>query len=86
MAQVGHWEQSRWSADGHADTVYALVQRLADRAADAEGGPRRTVPRLPDHALPDQVRVLTADLLAAGPSADTLAAAVEDIAAVRHAL
>jgi hypothetical protein len=56
--------------------VHALVQRLADLGADAEHRPRRPVPRLPhDVALPDQVTVVTADLLAvAGP--ETLAEAV----------
>ncbi len=44
-----------------------LAQRLADAAADAEGAPRRLVPRLDnDLALPDQLRALTADVLAAG--------------------
>jgi hypothetical protein len=46
-----------------ADLVYALVQRLADLAADAEGQPRRGVPRLDsDLSLVDQVRVISADL------------------------
>jgi hypothetical protein len=48
-----------------AERVYGLAQRLADAAADVEGAPRR-VPRLDnDLALPDQLRVLTADVLAA---------------------
>ena len=61
--------------------MFALVQRLADLGADAEGRPHRPVPR-PDHALvlPDQLAVMTADLLRAGAPAQLLAAvtAVED--------
>ena len=50
------------------DGVRAAVQRLADLAADAEGVPRRSVPRLAPYALADQVLVLGHDLLAAaGP-------------------
>jgi hypothetical protein len=47
-----------------AECVHALVQRLADAAADAEGTPRHVVPRLDnDLALPDQLRVVAADVL-----------------------
>jgi hypothetical protein len=73
--QVAHWTPARWSkpaasvAGTRAEAVHALVQRLADAAAGAEGQPRRPVPRLTnDLALPDQLRVVTADLLAAAPS------------------
>jgi hypothetical protein len=56
--------------------VYALAQRLADLAANAEGEPRRVVPRLDsDTALPQQVALLAHDLLAAGSPADLLAGA-----------
>ncbi|HET8681170.1 MAG TPA: hypothetical protein VFM54_04775 [Micromonosporaceae bacterium] len=83
--RVSHWGQPRWV--GRADTVYGLVQRIADLAADAEGEPRRPVPRLDsDLALVDQLRVVTADLLAAGPAAHVLASAAADLAAVRRAL
>jgi hypothetical protein len=82
--RVSHWTLPRWAASSasgtgsRADTVYALIQRLAELAADAEGQPRRQVPRLDtDLALPDQLRVITADLLAAGPDDATLAAATE---------
>lgn len=52
------------------DLLYALVQRLADLAADAEGEPRRVVPRLEsDTALPHQLSVLVNDLAAAGSPA-----------------
>jgi hypothetical protein len=66
--------------------VYALVQRLADRGADAERRPRRSVPRSTDLALPDQLRVMADDLIAAEPSDDTLKLAADDVEAVRRAL
>ncbi|NLT53512.1 MAG: hypothetical protein GXX79_02860 [Actinomycetales bacterium] len=50
------------------ESARAAVQRLADLAADTEGLPRRTVERLPGHALADQVLVLGHDLLAAAPA------------------
>jgi hypothetical protein len=60
--------------------VHALVQHLADLDADAEGEPRRPVPRLPhDTAIPDQLKVVTADLLAAGAPTDVLAAATAEV-------
>jgi hypothetical protein len=73
VARVNHWQPNRWSrptADetmSRADCVHALAQRFADAAAEAEGRPPRRVPRLTnDLALVDQVRVLAADVLAAG--------------------
>lgn len=46
--------------------MHALVQDLADIAADAEGQPRRPVPRLPnDMQLSDQLQVIGLDLLEA---------------------
>jgi regulator of protease activity HflC (stomatin/prohibitin superfamily) len=84
--QVAHWEQARWAAAGRADRVYELVQRLADAAADAERAPRRVVPRLADQVLPDQLRVLAADLRAADPPAHVCAALAADVRAVRDAL
>jgi hypothetical protein len=72
--QVAHWTPVRWSkptAAGtgtRAEAMHALVQRLADEAAQAEGGQSRPVPRLVnDLALPDQLRVVSADLIAADP-------------------
>ena len=92
--QVGHWEQSRWwnhtgrssGASTRADLVYALVQRLADRAADAERRPRRPVPRPTDMALPDQLRVMADDLIAATPGDDVLKLAADDVESVRRAI
>jgi hypothetical protein len=87
--QVGHWTPERWSrpaagagpdAGTRADLVYGLVQRVADRAAHAEAVPRRLVPRLDSNlALPDQLRVVTADLVAATPPPDVLAIAIADV-------
>ncbi|MEV0392742.1 hypothetical protein [Polymorphospora rubra] len=69
------------------DLMHALVQRIADRAADAEGEPRRPVPRLSnDLALTDQLKVVAADLVAAGPAPDLLGAAVADVQETRRAL
>jgi hypothetical protein len=87
VRQVGHWTPERWARSGRVDRMHALVQRLADRAADAEGEPRRPVPRLPsDLALPDQLRVIAADLVAAQPSPTVLADAADDVTAVRRSL
>jgi hypothetical protein len=58
--------------------MQALIQHLADFTADAEGEPRRRVPRLDNAlALPDQLRVVAADLVAANPGEATLAAVTE---------
>jgi hypothetical protein len=94
--QVGHWTPERWSrpaagagpeARTRADLVYGLVQRIADRAADAEVVPRRMVPRLDSNlALPDQLRVVAADLVAAGPLPDVVATAAADVAATHGLL
>ena len=55
--RVSTWTPPRWAASSasgpgsRADRFHALVQELADQAADAEGQPRRPVPRLtPDTA------------------------------------
>jgi len=86
LNQVRHWEQPRWSANDRAARVYALVQLLADLAADAERRPHRPVPREHDMLLPDQLRVMADDLLAASPPAETLAAATTAVDETRHAL
>jgi len=104
LKQVGHWEQSRWSAPvsaatrpsieavgsgegvARADVVHALVQHLADLAAAAEGGRRRLVPRVGDLTLPDQLRVMADDLVAAGAAEEALKLATEEVNAVRRAL
>ncbi|WBB56537.1 hypothetical protein [Verrucosispora sp. WMMD573] len=93
VRQVSHWQQPRWSAAAsvgnvsRADLVHRLVQEIANLAADAEGQPRRLVPRLDnDLALPDQLRVVAADLLAANPSEEALARAATEVTATRTAL
>lgn len=70
----------------NADVLYALAHRLADLGAGAEGRPPLPVPRLCDRALPDQIAVLTADLLAAEPVDAVLAAAAEALERARVVL
>jgi hypothetical protein len=89
---VGHWTQPRWSAvpaaapgGSRGDVVHALVQRLADLAADAEGRPHRPVPRVGDLILPDQLRVMRDDLSTAATD-EVLKLATDDVDAVRRAL
>lgn len=91
--QIHHWTPSRFGAAsavaGHTrgDVVHALVQRLADLAADAEGQPRRPVPRLDnDLALSDQLRVVAADLLAAHPAEPVLADGRDAVTTARDGL
>ncbi|MFB9658196.1 hypothetical protein ACFQS3_18310 [Glycomyces mayteni] len=63
-----HWSPARWSS--RADAMHALVQEIADIAADAEDRPRRAVPRLPnDMHLPDQLQVVGIDLIELEPLA-----------------
>ncbi|MGC4894837.1 hypothetical protein [Micromonospora sp. DT31] len=93
VRQIGHWQQPRWSASARggnvsrADLVHKLVQELADLAADAAGEPRRDVPRLSgDLVLPDQLRVVAADLARADPPESVLAEAADAVARTRSAL
>ncbi|MFC7544828.1 hypothetical protein [Plantactinospora sp. GCM10030261] len=93
VRQVGHWEAPRWAAVAAAgnaprgELVHRLVQRIANRAADAASERRRTVPRLDnDMALPDQLRVVTADLVAAGPPDEVLAESAAEVQATRRVL
>jgi hypothetical protein len=94
VRQVSHWTPARWSkpvGEGRgtrAEAVHALVQRIADAAADAEGEPKRAVPRLPnDLALPDQLRVVSSDLASATASRpDLLDAATALVRATSAAL
>jgi hypothetical protein len=50
------------------DAARGLAQRLADAAATLAGEPRRTLPRLADGAVGDQVAVCGRDLLDAASS------------------
>jgi hypothetical protein len=91
LNQVRHWETNRWavrhaagSAQSRSDLLYALVQRLADLGADAEGRRRRRVPRLSDLSLPDQLRVVADDLLAANAPEELLTVATEDVTGLRR--
>jgi hypothetical protein len=92
ITQVGHWESGRWGAPAsaggstRAEAVRALVQRLADHGADAEQRRRRPVPRLADTVLPDQLRVMADDLVAAAPPDDVLASAAAAVSEAREAL
>ncbi|KUL36654.1 hypothetical protein [Actinoplanes awajinensis] len=90
LTQVRHWEEPRWAASAGAgtkgDLAYVLVQELADLGAEAEGRPSRMVPRAHDLVLPDQLRVVADDLLAAEPSADLLARATAAVEEVRYTL
>jgi len=73
--QVAGWGPARWRATTSAsgartrrEVLYELVQHLADLCADLEDRERRSVPHLEnDYALPDQLRVVAADLDSAGP-------------------
>ncbi len=94
LAQVGHWETGRWevaatgpgSGRSRGDVVYALVQKLADLGAEAEGRPPATVPREPDMILPDQLKVMIHDLVATPAPTGLLERAGAEIAEVRAAL
>lgn len=93
VKRVSYWTPPRWAASSasnpgrsRADVVYDLVERLAELAIDAEGLPRRAVPRLPDHVLPDQVRVLVADLIAADAPEAVLRTAADLVTAATREL
>ncbi|BCY05717.1 hypothetical protein [Actinoplanes sp. L3-i22] len=90
LTQVRHWEETRWTAKINdktkADFAYGLVQRLADLAAEAEHRPSREVPRLHDLVLPDQLRVVADDLLAATPPDEVLARATKAADDLRYTI
>ncbi|MBO3733787.1 hypothetical protein [Glycomyces niveus] len=80
-----HWSPARWSS--RAEAMHALVQALADLTADAEGRPRRAVPRLPsDLHLPDQLQVIALDLARVELTEARYAAAEAAIRTARDAL
>ncbi|WP_436523716.1 hypothetical protein [Actinoplanes sp. HUAS TT8] len=90
LTQVRHWEETRWKASAgsrsKADLAYGLVQRLADLGAEAENHPPREVPRVHDLVLPDQLRVVADDLLAAAPSDAVLTRAATAVEEVRFTI
>ncbi len=71
--------------DARLALVAALLQRLADLAADADHRPRRPVPLLGRHAWGDQVLVLGHDVIATADES-ALEAAESLLVEVRHAL
>lgn len=83
LHRIGRWTVDGWHIEVHgrarSETVFALVQRLADVAADAEHQPRRIVPRLDDPMLVDQLTVMVHDVLNTGsvPAWDAARVAVE---------
>jgi hypothetical protein len=92
VARAGHWEPARWAKPARpgqtrSDVVHALVQTLADLSRGLEGLAPRAVPRLDnDLALPDQVRVMAADLLLAAAPDDALLHAADQIDATTRSL
>ena len=93
VSRTGHWTPARWAAASHtgtgsrADDVFALVTRLADACAAVEGRAARPVPRLDtDLVLPDQLRVMIADLVAAGADDPVLMTAADAVRATTAAL
>lgn len=92
ISGVAYWSPARWRspAPGGGDRVAAvaeLIQTLADAAAVAEGRPSRPVPRLPhDTALPDQLRVVAADLVAVDPGPEAVTEVEAAIARARSVL
>jgi hypothetical protein len=84
LNQVRPWEQARWK--GHSDPAYRMMQLIADLGADAEGRPRRPVPREHDMIVPDQIRVVADDLLAADPPPAVLAEATAAVDRLRATL
>jgi hypothetical protein len=73
VARLRLWTPARWSAacdpwGTRADLGRHLAQAWADRAADEEGQPRRTLPVLaPDLLVADQLAVTGDDLVRVAP-------------------
>ncbi|WP_337062139.1 hypothetical protein [Kineococcus sp. G2] len=79
-------DRAREGAAGvRAELVRRAAQALADLAADAEGRPRRELPRLALHGVGDQLAVTGADVLAHGDDA-ALAAALDVVLELRRGL
>lgn len=92
VRRLRRWTAASWAlaagpeAGGtRGDAAYAAVQRIADLGADAEGEPRRPVPRLADTVLADQLAVMVGDAVRTGdPTA--LAGTAAELTALRRAL
>ena len=69
---LARWERPGPDGRTPVDLVRAVLQTLADLAADGEGRPRRPVPELRAHGLGDQLAVLTRDALAVADDAGRL--------------
>lgn len=86
------WTPTRWAAAApvlgtRGDVVHHLAQALADAAADLEGQPRRTLPRLDsDLALSDQLAVTADDLVRTSPPEPLARDAVLHLLLHRHHL
>lgn len=68
------------------DATAATLQALADAAARAQGQPRRAVPRIGAHAVPDQVLVLARDLVAGTPEPGAFPTEAASRAALERAI
>ncbi|HZM78012.1 MAG TPA: hypothetical protein VFC19_20015 [Candidatus Limnocylindrales bacterium] len=75
LNQVSHWSEARWGPLG--ETLHDVIQRMA--------GPDHALPRLGSVALPDQLRVIVADVLREGDST-RIDAALDDLAGFRGTL
>ncbi|WP_051569766.1 hypothetical protein [Cryptosporangium arvum] len=70
-----------------AERLHVVVQVLADLGADAEGQPRRAVPRMVEPGtLVDQLTVLGDDYVAADPDVEELDRVTRGLDALRAAL
>jgi hypothetical protein len=94
LPRLRRWDSASWSVSAalpgggrrtRAEVAAAVLQRLADAGADAEGQPRRPVPLLADVNLADQLTVMVDDILRTGDPVAVRAAATE-LAALRAAL
>ena len=75
LNQVSHWSEARWGAFG--DALHDVLQRMA--------GPDHCLPRLGAMALPDQLRVIVAEVLREGDST-RIDAALYDLSSFRGTL
>jgi hypothetical protein len=95
LPRLRRWDSASWSVRAElapagtrptrAEVAAAVLQRLADAGADAEGQPRRLVPLLADVNLADQLTVVVDDILRTGDPVALRTAATE-LAALRAAL